>query len=38
MECPCLDTFKTSEEKFSLRGISHDALMKESALPASCRN
>lgn len=38
MECPCLDTFKTSEEKFSLRGISLDALMKESVFPAFCRN
>lgn len=32
MECPFLDTFKNSEEKFPLRRVSHGALMKDSVV------
>lgn len=33
MECPCLDTFENSEEKFSIRRVSRGALMKDSVVP-----
>lgn len=33
VECPCLDTFENSEEKFSIRRVSPGALMKDSVVP-----
>lgn len=33
VECPCLDTFENSEEKFSIRRVSRGALMKDSVVP-----
>lgn len=36
MECPYLDTFENSEEKFSTRRVSHGALLKDSVVPGEC--
>lgn len=33
MECPYLDTFENSEEKFSTRRVSHGALLKDYVVP-----